>query len=51
MLIIHLNTDNKNTCVIDNFIGMYGKELKLTRDALLYYMKIIMILLVFGNKE
>ena len=28
-----LNTDNENTCVIDNFIGMYGKELKLTRDA------------------
>ena len=29
-----LNTDNKltGTCVIDNFIGMYGKELKLTRD-------------------
>ncbi len=30
-----LNTDNENTCVIDNFIGMYGEELKLTRDAFL----------------
>ena len=28
-----LNTDDTlfGTCVIDNFIGMYGKELKLTR--------------------
>jgi hypothetical protein len=23
---------NKGTCVVDNFIGMYGEELKLTRD-------------------
>ncbi len=24
---------NSGTCVIDNFIGMYGEELKLTRDG------------------
>ena len=24
--------ENTGTCVIDNFIGMYGKELKITRD-------------------
>ena len=39
-----LNTDISKatpTCVIDNFIGMYGEELKLTRDALLHYIKII----------
>ena len=23
---------NTGTCVVDNFIGMYGQELKLTRD-------------------
>jgi hypothetical protein len=23
---------NTGTCVVDNFIGMYGEELKLTRD-------------------
>ncbi len=23
---------NKGTCVIDNFIGMYGQELKITRE-------------------
>ena len=24
--------ENKGTCVIDNFIGMYGQELKITRE-------------------
>jgi hypothetical protein len=46
-----LNTDNENTCIIENFICIYGEELKLTRDALLNYIKIIMILLIFGKKE
>ena len=23
---------NENTCVIDNLVGLYGKELKLNRD-------------------
>ncbi len=27
-----LNIESAGTCVIDNFIGLYGKELKLTRD-------------------
>ncbi len=26
-----LNTDGEGTCIIDNFIGLYGKELKITR--------------------
>jgi hypothetical protein len=34
-----LNTDNENTCVMDNFIGMYGKKLNLTRDDFLNYIK------------
>jgi hypothetical protein len=30
-----LDTESEGTCVIDNFIGMYGEELKLTRDGFL----------------
>jgi hypothetical protein len=30
-----LDTESDGTCVIDNFIGMYGEELKLTREGFL----------------
>ena len=32
-----LNTESEGTCVIDNFIGLYGAELKMTRE---YFIKL-----------
>ncbi len=40
--------ENKGTCVIDNFVGMYGQELKIIRETIIdmcqeYYKELISI--------